>query len=297
MKFARRRDPVVADLSSPGEVATPPAATAPAGRIPVAFAGILDGVSLTVAIESRPGAIALATPSGELAEASAEAFTDQPGYLAARIALDAIAPGQHDVVLVQPGGKQRALWTPPLPPARPRIDGSLGAVHALARGDDGTLRVRSTTPPPGAVLEAVHADRAGLRLRLHGASEVVALLAADEDTVLATWGVTCDDEVGAQVAITADAVDGIAAQMARLVTGSPGQWVPIRRRANDLTEPGRGAPMPELYGEQDPDHHAGDDPRLRLRWSGQATLLLRVFARGDAEPADARTEPTPRSAV
>ena len=59
-------------------------------------------------------------------------------------------------------------------------------------------------------------------------------------------------------------------QAYRVGIGEPGAWLPVRRRDNDLAEPGRGAPLPALVDEKDRE-------RLRLRWSPSALLVARVL--------------------
>jgi hypothetical protein len=73
--------------------------------------------------------------------------------------------------------------------------------------------------------------------------------------------------------LTAAALAGAADQMTRVTAGGR----PVRRRDNDLTDPGRAVPLPELYAVEP---GLEDRVRLRLRWSGDGMLMARIL---DAE--------------
>lgn len=273
MKFARR-SPAEDDSGAAGTAADAP----PRGRPVSAFAGVLDGRWLWVAIEARPGVLTLRDARGSVLTLLDDAIDDQPGYTAAHLDLSELTepdepdePATYDVVLV-PGGTRKPLpvWTPPLAPDRSRPAPDQTTHHTLHRGADGTLQLRTRRLPTAVSLGSVSAQRDHLVLRLLGNSPAGRALAilGEDDAVLADWPV-----VDGVAHVTSAELDGLAPQLTRVVVGEHDSWVPVRRFDNGLTDPGRAAPLPQLY---DGD---ADEPRLRLRWSGQGLLQLRVFER------------------
>ncbi len=225
MKLARR-DPVVA-----------------------AFAGILDGQRLWLAVEDQPGSLALrATGSGDVVAPGNEVPADgQPGYLAARIDLAGLAASSagettYDVVLVP--GRGRPLPVRSDAPVSRRPDAS---PWRLARTDEGLLQVHREDVPDAAELVTVEEVPEGLRLVVSSGPQL-GLLVDDEPVVV----LPVHDG-----AVTLPASD-LPEQSARVMVGEPGSWRPVRRRANDLPDPGRGAPLPS-----------------GLRWSPRAELIAR----------------------
>jgi len=229
-----------------------------------AFAGILDGRRLWLAIDDAPGFLALrATGSGDVvAPANEVPPEDQPGYRAARFDLSALTDeGEttYDVVLVR--GRHRRpqpVHAGPVEPPRP------GAGWRVGRTDDGVLQVRRETPPEAAELRAVEVTDAGVRLTVTGTGTTLALLGDDEQPVLTVPTTTGDDSVSA--VLDAGSLPEVAADLGtQVVVGEPGAWRPVRRRANDLADPGRGAPLPAVADDDERE-------RLRLRWSPRALL-------------------------
>jgi hypothetical protein len=277
VKLARRRPLPGPDAADD----TPPPPTRPRGSPVAAFAGILDGQRLWLAIEERPGSLALRDAgSGDVVAPENEVTDDQPGYRSARLELGELpgdAEATYDVVLVPSGGRSpKPVWSPPLavPPPRPAEDGR--TQYRLARTDAGMLQVLRERAEEAAELRAVRVVEDGLRLIVAGTGSTLALLADGEP--IATFP-TSPDEAGRAdtVGVTIDtgSVPPPREQPAQVAIGEPGAWVPIRRRASDLAEPGRGAPLPSITDQ------AGRD-RLRLRWSPRALLLAR--------PLDPETE-------
>ena len=132
MKFARRR----------------PAPSATPRRAPVAaFAGILDGQRLWLAVDDAPGSLALRdTGSGDvIAPENEVAADDQPGYRAARVDLAQLpgdAEATYDVVLVPArNSTPKPVWSRPLPAAPPRPAEDGRTQWRLGRTDDGLLQV------------------------------------------------------------------------------------------------------------------------------------------------------------
>ena len=139
--------------------------TPPRGAPVAAFAGVLDGRSLWLAIDARPGSLALRdAASGDVIALAGQQADDQPAYRGARLDLGELRAGTeaaYDVVVVPSSGRSpKPVWTHPLPPTvAPVVD---GARWDLRRGDDGTLRlVRAAVPAGG------RADRHRDRRRRH----------------------------------------------------------------------------------------------------------------------------------
>ncbi|WP_134767251.1 hypothetical protein [Nocardioides sp. 1609] len=268
MKF-RRRSEAPEPAATP--LAAPDAPAAPGDRVPAAFAGVLDGRRLWVAVEDgpdvAPGTFGLReAATGDVVAPPDDDAGDHPGYLAARLDLTALpdGPGTYDVVLLPAGsGGPRPLWTPPLPARRtpPAPDGRSRFV--LARADDGTLRVRREPVPAAARLDVVRVggeSGADVVLRLSGpAGPGAALrLVTDDEVELATWPVR--DGTVVLDPDASEALRGVAPQVARLLLDD----LPVRRRDHDLADPARAVPLPEVG-------------RLRLRWSPPGLLQARVL--------------------
>ncbi len=84
-------------------------------------------------------------------------------------------------------------------------------------------------------------------------------LVGEDDAIVATFG----DGV-----LTADALG--EPQLASVTAGG----LPVRRRGNDIVDPGRAVPLPELYAVEP---GLEDRVRLRLRWSGDGMLMARIL--------------------
>lgn len=230
---------------------------------------MLDGRTLWLAIDERPGSLALRdTDSGDVIALPGDLTDDQPGYRSIRVDLRDL-PGTddaaYDVVLVPSGGRAaRPVWSPPLDrrPIPPAGDGA--TQWSMRRTDEGMLQLHRGSPSPAAELRAIEVSPAGLRLTVVGPGGTLALL-------------DHDDKAAAQFSVDEDSATIAAADLPelagplRVVLGEPGAWLPVRRRANDLAQPGRGAPLPELETA---------DSSCQLRWSPQALLLLQPMATG-----------------
>lgn len=141
--------------------------------------------------------------------------------------------------------------------------------------------------PAAAGLLAVRKLDGAIELTLLDAGPELAILAEDpdgaDDQVLASWPV---DDAGV-VSITRESVEHLGPLTRPAMTGRPGAWLPVRRRANDLVDPRIAAPLPQV------DAADGDRPRLRIPWSREALLLVRVFADdlADDQAGDQAGEP------
>lgn len=278
MRLALRRGAAAPDPDGPDGPDGPELPEPADGPVAV-FAGVPDGRWLWVAVAAQPGRLALRhTDTGALRDLPTEVVTDQPAYTAARIDLSPLDGEQarHDVVLLPPEGDGAAVAvrTEPMIPraSRPGADGR--TQHLLVRSPEGLLRLRSTVLPPAAGLAAVRKLEDAVELTLLEAGPELAVL-DDDRHVLASWPV---DERGV-VRITRAGVSGLAPGTRPLVTGRADAWLPVRRRANDLLDPRSAAPLPQL------DHPTEERPLLRLPWSREAHLLMRLFPLDDTEPA------------
>ncbi|HWM73377.1 MAG TPA: hypothetical protein VNQ53_06540 [Nocardioides sp.] len=269
MKFARRRPTEGSDAAD----APPPPPTPPRGAPVAAFAGILDGQRLWLAIDDAPGSLALRdTASGDVIAPENEVpADDQPGYRAARVDLAQLpgdAEATYDVVLVPArNSTPKPVRSEPLTAPRPRPAADGRTQWRLDRTDDGLLQVHRGVVEEAVELRSIEVSDDGLRMTMAGAGGTLALL-ADDETVLTLPLTPADDLL--TVTIDAASLPDPADQPAQVVVGEPGAWLPVRRRANDLAEPGRGAPLPALVDQDDRE-------RLRLRWSPRALLLARVL--------------------
>lgn len=232
-----------------------------------AFAGILDGRRLWLAIEDAPGSLALrGTRSGDVIASENEVRADeQPGYKAARIDLDRLPGGDettYDVVLVPTRGRT------PQPVAADAVEpGRPGTAWRLGRTDDGVLQVQRERLLEAAQLRSLEVVEGGLRLTIAGVGTELALL-VDEEPVH-TLPTTVEGDL-VVATIEAASLPDLAEQGTQVALGEPGAWLPIRRRANDLGDPGRGAVLPAVVDDEGRE-------RLRLRWSPRATLRAMVL--------------------
>lgn len=235
-------------------------------RHPVStFAGILDGHTLWLAVDARPGALALReTSSGDVVALPSDRLDDQPAYTAVRVDLDhlpAEVGSTYDVVMVPSGGgSTTGVWTPPLDDARPTTAPDGHTRFGLDRDEDGMLRVTRAPAEPAAELHHLAVVVDAVRLTVTGAPGATLALLDDDDCVTAS----CDGDLDGDrltVTLTADRLTAGAGRTARVVVGTAGSWLPVRRRASTVSDLVRGVPLPEL-------------PGLRLQWSPAALLLV-----------------------
>jgi hypothetical protein len=260
VKFARRQPAEAADVATdqPAPDMTQPP-TPPRGAPVAAFAGVLDGRSLWLAIEARPGSLALRdSTSGDVIALAGALAEDQPDYRSIRVDLSELTSAAYDVVLVPSSGRSpKPVWTQPLSAATAAVVDDQR--WDLRRSDEGFLRVQHVPVPPAAELTEILAVDDGIRVTTAPAGELTLL--GETDQLLATL----PDDV-----LTSAAVSAATPQLARVLAGG----LPVRRRDNDLTDPGRAVPLPELYAV-DPGFE--DRVRLRLRWSGDGLLMARIL--------------------
>ena len=94
-----------------------PAADAPGNRPRAAFAGVLDGRHLWLAVDATPGTLAVREAGTDrIVSLDTDLAEDDPRYRSVRSDLGPLTggDGRYDVVITAPGGKLHRVWTPPL---------------------------------------------------------------------------------------------------------------------------------------------------------------------------------------
>jgi hypothetical protein len=268
VRLSRRRS-VATD--SPAPVA-PDRPRPPHGAAVCAYAGLLDGVTLWLAIETRPGTLGLRdTATGTVTALESDLVDDPTEHRSVRADLGALLAASYDVVLVPGAGADPVpVWSPPLADVGPvRVpvapDGSL---RSLRRGPDGVLQVHRAEADPAVPLEGVELAEDTIVLHLPGATGELVLLAELDDAPVLRVPVTAGV---ARLAVT-DLVER-GDVMTRVVVAGPAGPLPVRRRGNDLANPGHATLLPTLT---DPDGR----PLLRLRWKPTGALMARLDPEG-----------------
>lgn len=263
---------------APEDEATPAPPTPPPGAPVVAYAGILDGEHLWLAVAAAPGTLALRdVATGDVHALVSDLPEDGLAHRSVRADLTAL-PGTdaatYDAVLVPTGGGSPVpVWAPPpagdtpltTPPTR---DGRWQL--DLARAADGTLQVTRRPLGPSAELLALSVAGDGLHLLLGGvpaAGELLLLTRAGE--VRAAFPLQPDGDRVRAVLTVAGLPEG-GPRFATVAVGTAQAPVPVRRRHNGLADPNPAVVLPELFGE-DPER-----PRLRLRYAADGRLTVRL---------------------
>ncbi|MDI6909162.1 hypothetical protein [Nocardioides sp.] len=276
-----------ADEAPAGTPAPPPGP--PRGAPVAAYAGILDGHTLWLAIEAAPGTLALRDAAGEVHPLPSDLAEHDPAYRDVRADLLGL-PGEdetaYDVVLVPTGGRApRLVWVAPFQAGPTRVPPSPDGRWQLGLGrtDEGMLRVRRSRPAPGLDVVDLTVTEDGIRITLPAgdpddpddadhADDPAELRLVEDDAVLAAYPIARDGDRRVAVLTEAALPEGTG-QLGRLLVGD----LPLRRRANDLVNPNQAVLLPALFGD-DPDL-----ARLRLRWSPEGHLVGRIVDRNEGE--------------
>ena len=254
--------------------ATAPAPDAPGNRPQTAFAGVLDGRHLWLAVDATPGTLAVReTGTDRVFPLASDLAEDDPRYRSVRSDLDAL-PGtgqaRYDVVITAPGGKVHQVWSPPLPRNEPvRVPAGDEVAWALARSEDGTLQLVREPAPAGAfLLEVESAPDDTMTLHLGGAPAGAELRLVDDESgeVLLTRPLTVEAGVAVGTIVPADVPEGIGLS-ASVYAGD----LPVRRRANDLARPDNAVMLPQVQNTED----EGPLFSLVLRWLPDGVLRVR----------------------
>jgi hypothetical protein len=253
-------------------------------RGPVAaYAAVLDGCHLWLAIEAMPGTLSLRDPeSGDLLPLNGD-VDDGLKYRAVRANLTQLpTPANPEVaydVMLKSSRllPARHVWTPPLKPLAPaRVPPAPDGVtqFRIDRTESGHLRVLRRPLPVTAELVLIEPRGGSVHLVVRPPDGVQAgthlLLLDTEDDLIGNLPMTGQD--GTLEALLG--VDDLPAGhfgVIRLALGTPEDWVRIRRRRSDLADPNAAVLLPELYGDD------LDRPRARFRWAPDSLLTVRVL--------------------
>ncbi len=265
------------------EQSEPPRPDDPGHRPRAAFAGVLDGRHLWLAIDATPGSLALREGATDrTVPLVSDLSEDDPRYRSVRADLAAL-PGEgearYDVVVTAPGGKVHRVWTPPLAPPGVMRTPTVGTVRwEVARTTDGTLQVARTAAQAGVELREVEAAPDGavtlhLRPGPQGADLAeTPLRVVDEDSgdLLLERALTPDRDGFSVRVDPADIPDGVGLSAGVLV----GE-LPVRRRADGLARPDAAVLLPQ--------HQTEDGESIVVyRWRADGTLRVRRREAGQA---------------
>jgi len=272
-------------LAGADEPAAPAAPDAPGNRPRAAFAGVLDGRHLWLAVDATPGALALRTTGdhGQVVPLVSDLAEDDPRYRSVRSDLAAL-PGHeattYDVVITAPGGQVHRVWTPPLPRGEPVRTPAVGGVQwQVSRSADGTLGLRREPAPPGAPLVAIDIDTDDVTtLHIAGAAADADLRLVDDETgeVLLSRPLTHAAGVATGTLSPDDVPEGIGLSAA-VHAGD----LPVRRRSNDLARPDNAVLLPQVQNDgadgadESADGSGGPLFSLIFRWLPDGVLRVR----------------------
>ncbi len=254
-----------------------------------AFAGVLDGRHLWLAVDATPGTLALReTGTDKVVPLASDIPEDDPRYRSVRSDLSAL-PGhdarRFEVVITAPGGKVHRVWTPPLTQGEPvRTPARDGVQWQVARSTDGTLELVREPAPGGALLVDIAIDADDVTtLGVAGAPDGSELRLVDDESgdVLVTLPLIHTPGRATASISPGDVPEGPGLS-AKLYAGD----LPVRRRDHGLSRPAGAVLLPQVQNRD-----SGDDApiwSLVFRWLPDGILRVR---RPRVEPADAQSEP------
>ena len=246
---------------------------APGSRPRAAFAGVLDGRHLWLAVDATPGALALRPVGTEkVVPLTSDLAEDDPRFRSVRADLRGVpgGPGRFEVVVTAPGGKVHRVWTPPLlrgePVGTPAVD---GVQWQVARAEDGTLLMIREDAPAAAYLLSIDADDSDVAtLRLAGVPEGVELRLVDDESgeELLTRPLVRESGVAVATVDHRDVPEGVGLS-ASVYAGD----LPVRRPASDLTRPDQAVLLPQVQND------SGEGPLFSMvfRWLPDGVLRVR----------------------
>lgn len=287
MRFTQRLRAVVGDDTGRPDDETARPELPPRGAPVAAYAGILDGETLWLALEPTAGRLALReVESGEVVVLESEVAEGDPRYRSVRTSLLGL-PGAREaqfeaVVVASVGARPKPVWTPPLPAPGPvRIpttrDGTLQ--FEVRRAEGGLLRIHRRPLEPAAELHSIGrvGDDAAEAVRLVcgrvGDGPADLLMLTEEGEELARFPLERDGDT-VTCLFTADALPPVDDLLVRLVIAVGDRRLAIARRANDLAGPQRSVLLPQLHGD-DPEV-----PVLRFRYDRRGALMSRLVHSG-----------------
>jgi hypothetical protein len=244
-------------------------------RVHLVYAGVFDGESLWLAVESAGGKLcARDRGSGELVPLApdlVEASDDQLAFRADLTGLRDRAPAEFDLVLLpETGGIQSLVGSTPAPGplvTPPTRDGR--HQFSLRHNSSDTLQLQVTPAPARAELVGLRVVPQGVELAVRGVPEPAALtLRTDAGVVRASFPMVVDDGVGRGV-LTPEGLPATGPVLANVTVGAE-ESVPIGRRRNEMRHPNDAVQLPDLMGAD------GDQAVARLRWSPDGTMMIRL---------------------
>lgn len=276
MKISLRRPGAPAADPTASDVEPAPPPKPPRGRPVAAYAAVLDGSHLWLAVDAAPGTLALReAATGEVVTLTGD-HEDSPTYRSVRadlLALPGTGETSYDAVLVPPGGRSpKPVWTPPLPePAATVVPpAGDGTRFALQRAEDGTLRLLRRPDELLPELVGLSATVDSVEVHVVGAIGGELHLRRD-DEVLVTLPL-----IDGRATIGLDDLPADPPKVLRVTVGTAAEARLVRRARNDLADPNRAVLLPQLFT---PD---SDMPRMRLAWTPRGTLNVRVPEGRDA---------------
>ncbi|MDN4171423.1 hypothetical protein QWY28_00550 [Nocardioides sp. SOB77] len=298
MRLPLRRSTETGPADEPVPATTlerPARPTPPRGRPVAAYAAVLDGEHLWLAVEAAPGTLALReTGTGEVVPLVGD-HEDSLSHLSVRadlLVLPGTGEATYDAVLVGPGGRSpKPVWTPPLADVGPDVhDGPTlaptsrdGSVRfALERSEDGTLRViRTPVAEPLPRLASVTSTGDAVELHVVGAlgGELHLRAGGADGEVVVTVPI-----VAGRAVLHRDDVPLDRGRKLAVTAGTAAAARPVARDANDLREANPATLLPHLYLDD------ADRPLWRLVWTPDRTLGVRVPPRGQDSAADAQED-------
>ncbi len=245
---------------------------APGNRPRSAFAGVLDGRHLWLAVDATPGTLAISEAgSGRVLPLTSDLAEDDPRYRSVRADLGTVpgaGGGRYEVVITAPGGKVHRVWTPPLARNEPIRTPAADGVHwQVARAEDGTLLLVREPAPEGAVLLGIEAAVDDtVTLRIGGAPPGAELRLVDDESgeVLLTRPFTVSDGVAVATLRPAEVPEGEG-----LSTSVLAGDLPVRRRADELVRPDTAVLLPQHQAED------GQSVAVVYRWLPDGILRVR----------------------
>jgi hypothetical protein len=253
----------------------PPPPDAQGSRPRAAFAGVLDGRHLWLAVEATPGTLSLREledgQPGQVIALASDLVEDDPHFRSVRADLADLpeaTESRYEVVMASPSGKVERVWTPALPPPEPLTTPPADGVQwQVGRSPDGTLELARKPAEPGAVVVGIEADLDDVvTLHIAGAGPDAELrLVDDQDgAVLLTRPLTYADGV-ATATLKPDDVPDRVGLSASVHAGD----LPVRRRANELTRPDTAVLLPQHQSDD------GQSVALVYRWLPDGVLRVR----------------------
>lgn len=254
--------------NEPGAIAPEPDGRG--NRPRAAFAGVLDGRHLWLAVDATPGSLALRhQATQEVVTLHSDLTEDDPRWRSVRASLSGLTGGDatYDVVVVAPGGRVHGVWTPPLPRNEPVVTPVADGVRwRVDRASDGALLLQRHEEPTSASLLDISMEDDRVKLTIADAEPGAELVLLDDDNDAEVARIPLNHSLSDAVAVItpSDVPDRLGLSAKVMVGGRD-----LRRRANELVRPDTAVLLPQ--------HQADDGQSVALvyRWLPDETLRIR----------------------